>query len=126
MHLDDCGDVFTDSDAEMDIEDAQNPPTSAPGGLASSRHAPATQETQEEDTQAEMEEPEPKCDRTWDVLDFVTIMEQGIKTLHKSNATKKQKAKMVAVIAALYPAIKGELCADSNFPIEGDSFQYDT
>ena len=33
---------------------------------------------------------------------------------------------MVAVIAALYEAIKGELCTDSNFPIEGDSFQYDT
>ena len=89
MHLDDCGDVFTDSDAEMDIEDAQNLPTSAPGGLASSRHAPATQETQEEDTQAEMKKPEPKWDRTWDVLDFFTIMEQGIKTLHESNANKK-------------------------------------
>ena len=100
--MDDRRDVFTDSDAEMDIEDAQNTPTSAPGGLASSRHAPATPETQEEVTQAEMEELEPKWDRTWDVLDIFTIMEQGIKTLHESNANKKQKVTMVAVIAALY------------------------
>ena len=54
VHLDASGEDFTDSDAEMDIEDVQNPPTSAP----------ATQETQEEDTQAEMEEPEPNWDRT--------------------------------------------------------------
>ena len=100
MHLDDCEDNFTDSDAEMDRENAQNPPTSAPGCLASSRYAPATQETQEEDIQAEIEEQEPRWDRTWDVLDFFTIIEQGIKTLHESNANKKQKAKMVAVIAA--------------------------
>ena len=59
MHVDDSGDDLTDKDAEMDIEDAQNPHTSALSGLASSRHAPATEETQEEHTQAEMEEPEP-------------------------------------------------------------------
>ena len=53
-------------------------------------------------------------------------MEQGIKTLHDSNANKKQKAKIAAVIAALYQAIKGELCTEPNFPIQGDSFQYDT
>ena len=126
MHLDHSGDDFTDSDAEMDIEDTQNPPPSAPGGLASSRHAPTVEETQEEDIQAEIDEQEPIWDRTWDVLDFFTIMEQGIKTLHESNANKKQKAKIVAVIAALYQAIKGGLCTDSNFPIQGDSFQYDT
>ena len=49
-------------------------------------------------------------------------MEQGIKTLHESNPNKKQKAKIVAVIAALYQAIKGGLCTDSNFPIQGDIF----
>ena len=75
MHLDDSGEDFTDFDAEMGIEDAQNPPTSAPDGLANSRLTSAIQETQEEDTQAEMEEPEPKWDRTWDVLDFYSIME---------------------------------------------------
>ena len=126
MHLDDSGEDFTDFDAEMGIEDAQNPPTSAPDGLANSRLTPAIQETQEEDTQAEMEEPEPKWDRTWDVLDFYSIMEQGIKTLHESNANKKQKERTTAVIGALYEAIKGELCTDPNFPIQGDSFQYDT
>ena len=64
MHLDHSGDDFTDSDGEMDIEDTQNQPPSAPGGLASSRHAPKVQETQEEDIQAEIEEPEPMWDRT--------------------------------------------------------------
>ena len=59
MHVDDSGDDLTDTDAEMDIEDAQNLHTSVLSGLASSRHAPATEETQEEHTQAEMEEPEP-------------------------------------------------------------------
>ena len=53
-------------------------------------------------------------------------MEQGIKTLHESNAIKKQKAKIAAVIAALYQAIKGELCSDPNFLIQGDRSQYDT
>ena len=53
-------------------------------------------------------------------------MEQGIKTLHECNPNEKQKAKITAVIAALYQAIKGELCTDPNFPIQGDSFQYDT
>ena len=122
MHLDDSGDNITNSDVDMDIEDAQNPRTSPAGGLASSRYAPATQETQEEDTQGEMEEPEPKWDRTWDVLDFFTIMEQGIAILPASNANKKQNAKIVAVIAALHQAIKGELYTDPNFPIQWDSF----
>ena len=55
MNLDDSGEDFIDSDADMDIKHAQNPPTSALGSLASFRHAPATQETQEEGTQVEME-----------------------------------------------------------------------
>ena len=74
MDLDDSGEDFTDSDAEIDIKDAQNLPTSVPRSRASSRHEPATQETQEEGTQVEMEEPEPKWDRTWDVLNFWPIM----------------------------------------------------
>ena len=53
-------------------------------------------------------------------------MEQGIKTLHECNPNEKQVAKITAVIAALNQAIKGELCTDPNFPIQGDSFQYDT
>ena len=102
MHLGGSGDDLIDSDEEMDIEDAQNPPTSQAGGLAGFKHAPATQETQEEDTQVEMEEPEPKWDPTWDILDFFTIGEQGIKNMHESNANKKQKAKITAAIPALY------------------------
>ena len=36
MHLDNLGDDFRDWAAEMDVEDAQNPPTSQAGGLGSS------------------------------------------------------------------------------------------
>ena len=59
MHPEDSGDDMTDSDAEMDIEDAQNLPARRAGSLASLRHALTIQETQEEDPQAEMEELEP-------------------------------------------------------------------